>query len=101
MWDKLFDELYLRTYAPLQSEEDAEAQARAGFDPVAGVNETLHELVPRAGDPVSLTYRVRIYTAGEVVGLLRRAGFATVDVHGDLAGAPLTRESRLVLVATR
>ena len=71
------------------------------FDYVAGVNETLHELVPRAGDPVSLTYRVRIYTAGEVVRLLRRAGFATVDVHGDLAGAPLTRESRLVLVAAR
>jgi ubiquinone/menaquinone biosynthesis C-methylase UbiE len=41
-WDKLFDEWYLRTYAPLQSDEDAEEMALAaarfaGVEPGADV----------------------------------------------------------------
>jgi SAM-dependent methyltransferase len=69
------------------------------FDPSTGVNETLHELRPDVGEPVSVTYSLRVYTAGEVERLLRAAGFASVELFGSLDGMPLAIGSRLVAVA--
>jgi hypothetical protein len=71
-WDRLFDELYLRSYV---ADPDADAEAA--------------------------DYQIRVYTAGEVVALLHSAGFATVELFGGLEGEPLAIASRLVAVAER
>jgi ubiquinone/menaquinone biosynthesis C-methylase UbiE len=69
------------------------------FDLVTGVITVLHELRPDKGEPQSITYPLRVYTAGEVAGLLRSAGFTSVELFGGLDGVPLTRETRLVALA--
>ena len=71
------------------------------FDPATGVNETLHELRPDNGRATSVTYELRVYTAGEVGALLRSAGFTAVELFGGLEGEPLSIGSRLVGVAER
>ena len=38
-------------------------------------------------------------TATELKRMAEEAGFASVDFYGDVAGGPLSRESRLILVA--
>ena len=44
----------------------------------------------------------RLYSASELVGVLRQAGFAGVATHGDLTGRPYDQEAtRLVAVARR
>lgn len=51
---------------------------------------------------ISKTFRVRLYTATELVGALQTAGFSTVDVYGDLHGtARLSPTTRMVIRATR
>jgi SAM-dependent methyltransferase len=51
---------------------------------------------------ISKAFRVRLYTATELVGELNRIGFSTVDVSGDLDGVtPLSPATRLVIRATR
>ena len=72
---------------------------RRSFDQRAGEIETLHLLVEDGGARRSITYRMRVYTATELAALLDRAGFGRVELHGDLEGAPFTRETRLVAVA--
>jgi len=51
---------------------------------------------------ISKTFRVRLYTATELVGELATAGFSAVDVYGDLHGTTrLSPATRLVIRATR
>jgi SAM-dependent methyltransferase len=69
------------------------------WDPVAGVVETLHELRPDEGERVSLTYRLRTYTATEIGTLLRRAGFVEVEFFDSLEGGAPQRTSRITAVA--
>lgn len=47
------------------------------------------------------TFRVRLYTATELVELLRELGFGPVAAYGDLTGVPLTPHTRLVLTAEK
>ncbi|MGH3129367.1 MAG: class I SAM-dependent methyltransferase [Gaiellaceae bacterium] len=69
------------------------------FDSAAGVITTRHVLWPNGGEPVAVTYELRLYTPGELGELAKQAGFGSVEHFGDLEGAPVSRESRLLLVA--
>jgi ubiquinone/menaquinone biosynthesis C-methylase UbiE len=71
------------------------------FDPAAGVAQTTQTLIDKAGDRDSRTFEARIYTATELVRMLRAAGFAKATCYGDLAGAPFDTATRLVIVARR
>jgi SAM-dependent methyltransferase len=67
------------------------------IDHVAGEIETDHILVPADGPRRSLTYRMRCYTATELVRMLAAAGFGEIEAFGDFEGGELTRETRLVI----
>jgi ubiquinone/menaquinone biosynthesis C-methylase UbiE len=71
------------------------------FDPVAGVAQTTQTLIDKDGDRDSRTFQIRVYTATELVAMLRAAGFEKATCHGDLDGAPFSTASRLVIVARR
>jgi ubiquinone/menaquinone biosynthesis C-methylase UbiE len=80
--------------------DDAALLEERSFDPVAGEIETAHTYLS-VGERRSVTYRLRVYTATELVKLLAEAGFAGIECFGDYEGAPLTRESRLVVRARK
>ena len=69
------------------------------FDYVAGEIETTHSLVEAGGKRESLTYRFRVYTATELARLVEDAGFVSVECFGGWEREPLSRETRLILVA--
>ncbi|MGH3116456.1 MAG: class I SAM-dependent methyltransferase [Gaiellales bacterium] len=69
------------------------------FDYVAGEIETTHSLVEAGGNRESMKYRFRVYTATELVRLVEEVGFTAVECFGGWDRAPLSRETRLVLVA--
>jgi SAM-dependent methyltransferase len=71
------------------------------FDPAAGIAQTTQTLIETDGTRDSRTFSLRVYTATELLAMLSVAGFAETRCHGDLAGAPFTAESRLVVVARR
>jgi ubiquinone/menaquinone biosynthesis C-methylase UbiE len=71
------------------------------FDPVGGITQTTQTLIEGGGERESRTFEARIYTATELVSMLRAAGFAKATCHGDLQGAPFTTDGRLVVVARR
>jgi ubiquinone/menaquinone biosynthesis C-methylase UbiE len=71
------------------------------FDPVTGVAQETQTLVESDGPRESQTFATRVYTATELVSMLRAAGFAKVMAYGDLSGAPFDVSTRLVLVARR
>jgi ubiquinone/menaquinone biosynthesis C-methylase UbiE len=71
------------------------------FDPVGGITQTTQTLIEGSGERESRTFEARIYTATELVSMLRRAGFAKATCHGDLHGAPFSTAERLVVVARR
>jgi hypothetical protein len=48
-----------------------------------------------------VTFRLRVYTATELVRLLADIGFAEIDCFGDFEGRPLSRETRLVVRAEK
>ena len=50
---------------------------------------------------VSKTFRIRLYTATDLVRLLRNAGFRQVDAYGSLSRDDLSPDTRLVIRATR
>lgn len=51
---------------------------------------------------VSKSFRIRLYTATELVGELKGIGFSTVEVWGDLDGVtPLSPATRMVIRAIR
>jgi SAM-dependent methyltransferase len=72
---------------------------RRAFDPVEGVVEAALTHWPRAGEPMTVEYRLRLYTATELARMAAEAGFAETAFYGGPDGGPLTRDSRLVLVA--
>lgn len=59
-----------------------------------------HELVEASGKRTRAHYEMRVYTATELIGLVRDAGFEQVVCHGGFDGTPLSRDTRLVLVAS-
>jgi SAM-dependent methyltransferase len=69
------------------------------FDVLEGEIETKLTLVEPDGGRDSLRYRLRVYTATELARLVREAGFDDVQAYGDYEGAPLSIDTRLVLVA--
>ncbi|HEY7562944.1 MAG TPA: methyltransferase domain-containing protein [Gaiellaceae bacterium] len=69
------------------------------FDPVNGVVEAALTYRPRAGEAATVEYRLRVYAATELARMAAEAGFAETAFYGGPDGGPLTRESRLVLVA--
>jgi ubiquinone/menaquinone biosynthesis C-methylase UbiE len=72
---------------------------RRHFHQLEGEVESLHQLVRADGTRHGVTYRIRTYTATELAALTRDAGFTEVEVFGDLEGAELALDTRLVLVA--
>ena len=73
------------------------AEART-LDHVAGEIETEHILVAH-GTRRSFTYRMRMYTATELVRMLEEVGFDEIECFGDYKGGALSRETRLVVCA--
>jgi SAM-dependent methyltransferase len=70
------------------------------FDHAAGEIETTHTLVTADGSRKSHTYRLRVYTATELIRLLEDAGFQAVEPYGGLEGGELSeRVWRLAVVA--
>jgi hypothetical protein len=67
---------------------------------VAGEIETEHIFVS-GGTRRSFTYRLRVYTATELVRMIQDMGFAEIECFGDYEGAELSRETRLVVRAIR
>ena len=72
---------------------------RRRFDPVAGVVENEHILIEADGRRHAVTYRIRVYTATELTRLVSEAGFDQVECFGSFEREPLSRDTRLVLVA--
>lgn len=71
------------------------------FDPVTGVVQETQTLVESDGGRESQTFATRVYTATELMAMLRAAGFEKTTAYGDLDGAPFEPGTRLVLVARR
>ncbi|WP_051222858.1 class I SAM-dependent methyltransferase [Conexibacter woesei] len=71
------------------------------FDPASGVTQTTQTLIDKDGGRDSRTFEARVYTATELVHMLRAAGFVKTSCFGDLDGTPFGTATRLVIVATR
>jgi SAM-dependent methyltransferase len=69
---------------------------------LTGRNEVTVTLIDRDGGRRERQHAMRIYTAAELVRMVRRAGLSIEAAHGGLDGRDLTLESnRLVLLATK
>jgi SAM-dependent methyltransferase len=80
-------------------DEDAIVTEEREFDLAAGTVRTVHTFRPADGTPQRASYEMRLYTATELVRMLRAAGFREVELFGGFDGAPFEIESRLVAVA--
>jgi SAM-dependent methyltransferase len=69
------------------------------FDAASGVAQTTQTLIDRTGERDSRSFAVRVYTATELVAMLRRAGFDDARCYGDLEGGPFDTTTRLIIVA--
>jgi ubiquinone/menaquinone biosynthesis C-methylase UbiE len=96
--DRLMFIFQERSWDPLA--DDAVLLEERQFDHVAGEIETDHTYLA-VGERRSVTFRVRVYTATELVKLLAEVGFTNIDCFGDYAGGPLSRETRLVVRARK
>jgi ubiquinone/menaquinone biosynthesis C-methylase UbiE len=96
--DRLMAIFQERSWEPLEG-ENLVAEART-FDPVAGEIETEHILVA-GGSRRGLTYKLRVYTATELVRILADVGFEAIECFGDFERGELSRETRLVIRTTR
>jgi ubiquinone/menaquinone biosynthesis C-methylase UbiE len=65
-----------------------------------GLSVVRHELVQPDGTRITAPYEIRVYTATELIGFVREAGFQRVACYGDFDKTPLSRDTRLVLVAS-
>jgi ubiquinone/menaquinone biosynthesis C-methylase UbiE len=70
------------------------------FDHERGMIIVRHELVEPDGTRVSAPYELRVYTATELTAFAHDAGFEHVTCYGDFDKTPLSRDTRLVLVAS-
>jgi SAM-dependent methyltransferase len=82
-------------------EDDAVLLEERRFDYVAGEITTDHTLAPADGSRRSVSFRLRVYTATELVRMLDGVGFGTIECFGDLEGGELSRETRLVIRARK
>jgi SAM-dependent methyltransferase len=82
-------------------EEDAVLLEERRFDYVAGEITTDHTLAPAEGPRRTVSFRLRVYTATELVRVLSGVGYAEVECFGDLERAELSRETRLVIRARK
>jgi SAM-dependent methyltransferase len=69
------------------------------FDATTGIAQTTQTLIEGDGTRESRTFSLRCYSATELLTMLERGGFADARCYGDLSGAPLDPDSRLVIVA--
>ena len=69
------------------------------FDQVSGVYSNVMTYIPDEGSRREFPYAMRTYSATELVGMLRAAGFEQVDCYGAFDGSELGFDTRLVLVA--
>jgi ubiquinone/menaquinone biosynthesis C-methylase UbiE len=72
---------------------------QVAFEPAAGVAQTTQTLIDGSGDRESRAWSLRVYTATELIGMLRRAGFESTRCFGDLDGNAFEIGTRLVIVA--
>jgi ubiquinone/menaquinone biosynthesis C-methylase UbiE len=70
------------------------------LDHVAGEIETEHILL-EDGQRRQFTYRLRVYTATELVRMLEGVGYVEIEAFGDLRAGELTRDSRLAVQARK
>jgi SAM-dependent methyltransferase len=96
--DRLMAVYQERGWEPLEGDSILAEHRR--FDYRAGEIETEHILFAD-GKRRSVTFRVRVYTATELVRLLEGVGFDQIDCFGDLDGGELARETRLVIRARK
>jgi SAM-dependent methyltransferase len=96
--DRLMAIFQQRGWEPL--EDDAVLLEERDFDYVAGEGVTSHTYLS-VGERRSVTFRLRCYTATELVKLLAEVGFTGIECVGDFEGAPLSRETRLVVRARK
>lgn len=76
-------------------------EVRRRFDPVTGISRERLRWT-RGNERGEKRHTLRLRTATEVAGLLRRAGFRAVEHHGGWDGEPFDRRSEhLIAVATR
>jgi SAM-dependent methyltransferase len=94
--DRLMEMFIDRSWEPLEGEAILAEERR--FDYAAGEVETDHILLAE-GKRRSVTFRLRVYTATELVRLLEDLGFVEIECFGDFEGAELSRETRLVVRA--
>ena len=88
--DRLMAIFQERGWEPL--EDDAVLPEERDFDYVAGEVVTQHTYLS-VGERRSVTFRLRCYTATELVKLLAEVGFTEIECFGDFEGA-LSRERR-------
>jgi SAM-dependent methyltransferase len=69
------------------------------FDYAAGEMDVNFMLIAADGSRHSVTYRLRLYTATELVRLVADAGFGAVDCFGGFDREPVSRDTRLVILA--
>jgi hypothetical protein len=79
--------------------DEALRLSRRTFDCVDGIIEEALTYWPEGGEPTTANYQLRIYSATELKRMALEAGFLDIQFYGDAAGGPLSRDSRLVLVA--
>jgi SAM-dependent methyltransferase len=96
--DRLMAIFQERAWEPLP--DDAVLLEERRFDYEHGEIETDHTYLA-AGNRRSVTFRLRVYTATELARLMAEVGFAEIDCFGDFEGAPLSRETRLVVRAKK
>ena len=96
--DRLMTIFQERSWEPLA--DDAVLLEQRRFDYLHGEIETDHTYLA-VGERHSVTFRLRIYTATELSRLLTEVGFTDIECFGDFEGAPLSRETRLVVRARK
>lgn len=58
-----------------------------------------HELIEPDGTRIGAHYEFRVHTVTELIALVRGAGFEHVSCYGDFDETPVSRDTRLILVA--
>ncbi len=101
--DTMHRDALMAVYTPTTWEELPDGSLvveRRSFDHERGVNITRHEIVEPDGNRIAAPYEIRVYTATELIAFVRDAGFEHVDCYGGFEKTPVSRETRLVLIAT-
>ena len=61
----------------------------------------LHWFLVKNGDTTEHNLTLRLYSASEMIALLHKTGFVSIDVFGDLSGSPFSSAcKRMVVLAT-